>query len=108
MDVHAAVVRSFDDPPRYEPFDLPAPSDGDQALVDVLAVGLHPQVRSAASGSHYTSTRKLPMVPGIDGVGRRDNGQLMYSSQTTSLSSRWPPAPSSTPAAASWCPTAPT
>ena len=71
MDVHAAVVRSFGSPPRYEPFDLPAPSGGDQAVVDVLAAGLHPRVRSGASGSHYTSTGKLPMIPGIDGVGRR-------------------------------------
>jgi NADPH:quinone reductase-like Zn-dependent oxidoreductase len=78
MDVHAAVVRSFDQPPRYEAFDLPAPSDGDQALVDVLAVGLHPRVRTGASGSHYTSTGKLPMVPGIDGVGRREDGRLVY------------------------------
>ncbi|MCW2874210.1 hypothetical protein [Actinacidiphila oryziradicis] len=50
MDIHAAVVSSFDNPPRYEPFDLPAPSDGDQALVDVLAAGLHPRVRTGASG----------------------------------------------------------
>jgi NADPH:quinone reductase-like Zn-dependent oxidoreductase len=78
MDVHAAVVRSFANPPRYESFDLPAPSDGDQALVEVLAVGLHPRVRTGASGSHYTSTGKLPMVPGIDGVGRREDGQTVY------------------------------
>ncbi|MFF0016324.1 hypothetical protein [Streptomyces sp. NPDC005374] len=78
MDVHAAVVSSFDTLPRYEPFDLPAPSDEDQALVDVLAVGLHPRVRTGASGSHYTSTGKLPMVPGVDGVGRREDGRLVY------------------------------
>jgi len=78
MDVHAAVVRSFNNPPRYEPFDLPALSDSDQALVDVLAVGLHPRVRTGASGSHYTSTGRLPMVPGIDGVGRRVDGKLVY------------------------------
>jgi NADPH:quinone reductase-like Zn-dependent oxidoreductase len=78
MDIHAAVVRSFDHPPRYEPFDLPAPAGRDQALVDVLAVGLHPRVRSGASGSHYTSTGTLPMVPGIDGVGRRDDGRMVY------------------------------
>jgi len=78
MKVDAAVVRSFENPPRYEPFDLPAPADDDQALVDVVAVGLHPRVRSGASGSHYTSTGKLPMVPGIDGVGRREDGQLVY------------------------------
>jgi len=78
MDVHAAVVRSFGHPPRYEPFDLPPPSGGDQALVDVLAVGLHPRVRTGAAGSHYTSTGTLPMVPGIDGVGRREDGRLVY------------------------------
>jgi NADPH:quinone reductase-like Zn-dependent oxidoreductase len=78
MDIHAAVVRSFDAPPRYESFDLPAPVDEDQALVDVLATGLHPRVRSGASGSHYTSTGSLPMVPGIDGVGRREDGRIVY------------------------------
>ncbi|MFJ9243540.1 zinc-binding dehydrogenase [Streptomyces sp. NPDC101776] len=78
MDVHAAVVHSFDAPPRYEPFDLPAPTDEDQELIDVLAVGLHPRVRTGASGSHYTSTGKLPMVPGVDGVGRREDGRLVY------------------------------
>jgi NADPH:quinone reductase-like Zn-dependent oxidoreductase len=54
------------------------PSDPHHALVDVLAVGLHPRVRSGASGSHYTSTGRLPMVPGIDGVGRRDDGRMVY------------------------------
>src|SRR4051812_1367607 len=79
MDVHAAVVHSFDQPPRYEPFDLPAASGIDQALVDVLAVGLHPRVRTGASGSHYTSTGRLPMVPGIDGGGRPgDGGQVFF------------------------------
>jgi len=78
MDIHAAVVRSFDSPPSYEPFDLPAPADSDQAVVDVLAVGLHPRVRTGASGRHYTSTGTLPMVPGVDGVGRRDDGRMVY------------------------------
>ncbi len=78
MDIHAAVVRSFDQPPRYEAFDLPPPADEDQAVVDVLAVGLHPRVRTGASGGHYTSTGKLPMVPGVDGVGRRADGRLVY------------------------------
>ncbi|SNY37325.1 quinone oxidoreductase family protein [Paractinoplanes atraurantiacus] len=78
MEIQAAVVRSFDRPPRYEPYELPAPSDEDQAVVDVVAVGLHPRVRSGASGSHYTSTGKLPMIPGVDGVGRLADGRLIY------------------------------
>jgi NADPH:quinone reductase-like Zn-dependent oxidoreductase len=78
VNTHAAVVDSFDDPPRYQPFDLPDPTDPDHALVDVLAVGLHPRVRTGASGNHYTSTGKLPMIPGVDGVGRLDDGRLVY------------------------------
>jgi NADPH:quinone reductase-like Zn-dependent oxidoreductase len=46
--------------------------------VDVLAVGLHPRVRTGASGRHYTSTGTLPMIPGIDAVGRRADGRLVY------------------------------
>jgi NADPH:quinone reductase-like Zn-dependent oxidoreductase len=75
--MNAAVVRSFDHPPRYERFDVPRVND-DQMLVDVLAVGLHPRVRSGAAGTHYTSTGSLPMIPGIDGVGRRPDGKRIY------------------------------
>src|SRR5262249_39032853 len=64
--MHAAVVTAFGEPPRYQEFDVPAPGDG-VALVDVLAVGLHPRTRSGAAGAHYTSTGTLPMIPGIDG-----------------------------------------
>jgi NADPH:quinone reductase-like Zn-dependent oxidoreductase len=47
-------------------------------VVDVLAVGLHPRVRSGAAGRHYTSTGSLPMIPGVDGVGRLADGSLVY------------------------------
>jgi NADPH:quinone reductase-like Zn-dependent oxidoreductase len=78
MRMRAAVVRSFDRPPRYETYDTPVPGGPDERLVDVLAVGLHPRVRSGASGRHYTSTGALPMIPGIDGVGRLPDGQRVY------------------------------
>ena len=74
----AAVVRSFDAPPRYEEFADPAPRGRDELLVDVLAVGLHPRVRSQADGSHYTSTGALPLIPGVDGVGRGADGIVRY------------------------------
>jgi NADPH:quinone reductase-like Zn-dependent oxidoreductase len=47
-------------------------------LLEVLAVGLHPRVRSQADGSHYTSTGRLPLIPGVDGVGRGADGKLRY------------------------------
>ena len=78
MSMRAAVVRSFDHPPRYESYDSPESGRADEALVDVLAVGLHPRVRTGASGRHYTSTGVLPMIPGIDGVGRMSDGQRVY------------------------------
>jgi NADPH:quinone reductase-like Zn-dependent oxidoreductase len=78
LPMHAAVVRSFDLPPRYEMFQTPEPSGEHEIAVDVLAVGLHPRVRSGASGSHYTSTDALPLIPGVDGVGRSEDGQLLY------------------------------
>jgi len=74
----AAVVSSFDSPPRYQEFPAPVPAGGHEMLVDVLAAGLHPRVRSQANGSHYTSTDELPLVPGIDGVGRGPDGRLRY------------------------------
>ncbi len=76
--MHAAVVTSFDAPPRYLEFPTPVPKGEDEILVDVLAAGLHPRVRSQANGSHYTSTDELPLVPGIDGVGRGQDGVLRY------------------------------
>jgi NADPH:quinone reductase-like Zn-dependent oxidoreductase len=76
--MHAAVVTSFDEPPHYQEFDIPTPSDEDQELVDVLAVGLHPRVRTDAAGRHYTSTGDLPMIPGVDGVGRLADGRRVY------------------------------
>ena len=78
VEMNAAVVTSFDEPPHYQRFPVPEPGSPDELLVDVLAVGLHPRVRAGASGSHYTSSGTLPMIPGIDGVGRRPDGRLVY------------------------------
>jgi NADPH:quinone reductase-like Zn-dependent oxidoreductase len=76
--MNAAVVTSFDEPPHYLQFEVPQPRNADETLVDVLAVGLHPRVRSGAAGNHYTSSGALPMIPGIDGVGLRADGKRIY------------------------------
>src|SRR5271168_1279985 len=76
--MRAAVVTSFDAPPRYLEHDEPVARDHDELVIDVIAAGLHPRVRSQADGSHYTSTGELPLVPGIDGVGRGADGLLRY------------------------------
>jgi len=76
--MRAAVVTSFGTPPTCQDFPAPTPQGADEVLVDVIASGLHPRVRSQADGSHYTSTGDLPLVPGIDGVGRAPDGSLRY------------------------------
>jgi NADPH:quinone reductase-like Zn-dependent oxidoreductase len=78
MKMNAAVVTSFGEPPGYREFDVPQPQSADQILVDVLAAGLHPRVRSGAAGTHYSSTGTLPMIPGVDAVGQRADGTRIY------------------------------
>jgi NADPH:quinone reductase-like Zn-dependent oxidoreductase len=74
----AAVVHDFAQPPHYE--DVPEPVAGGEGevVVQVLAAGLHPRVRSQAGGSHYTSTGELPLIPGIDAVVRDPKGAIRY------------------------------
>ena len=76
--MYAAVVTSFDKPPAYRAIPSPVPQTDDELVVDVVASGLHRRVRSQADGSHYTSSGELPLVPGIDGVGRASDGTLRY------------------------------
>jgi NADPH:quinone reductase-like Zn-dependent oxidoreductase len=76
--MRAAVVDSFRTPPTCQEIAAPVPGGPDEVLVEVIAVGLHPRVRSQADGSHYTSSGELPLVPGIDGVGRTADGVLRY------------------------------
>jgi NADPH:quinone reductase-like Zn-dependent oxidoreductase len=75
--MQAAVVTAFDAPPRYTTFADPVAGEGEK-LVTVTAVGLHPIVKSLASGTHYGSTGELPFMPGLDGVGRLEDGSRVF------------------------------
>ncbi len=74
----AAVVHDFSRPPRCEGVRDPVVTGGGDVVVEVLAAGLHPRVRSQASGIHYTSTGALPFIPGIDAVVRDPKGAIRY------------------------------
>ena len=95
----AAVVSSFGAAPRYAEFPAPAPAGDHDMILDVIAAGLHPRVRSQADGSHYTSTGELPLVPGVDGLGAARTGCCATHLRTRAWA-LWPSRPSSTPAAA--------
>ena len=73
----AAIVREAGAPPVYGEFEEPTPRAG-EARVAVTASALSNLTRSRASGAHYSSAGRLPFVPGVDGVGRLDDGQRVY------------------------------
>ena len=75
--MNAAVVRSYDATPSYTTFDEPVAGEG-EVLVTVTAAGLHPIVKSLANRTHYGSTGILPFVPGVDGVGRLEDGTRIF------------------------------
>jgi NADPH2:quinone reductase len=75
--MNAAVVESAGSVPQYKSFEEPVPQPG-ESVVRVLAAGLHPIVRSRAKGAHYTSSGQFPLVPGIDGVGRLEDGRRVF------------------------------
>ena len=75
--MNAAVVQAFDAPPRYATFADPVPQPG-EALVKITAAGLHPIVKALANGTHYGSTGELPFIPGVDGVGKLEDGTRVF------------------------------
>lgn len=73
----AAVVEAAGQVPVYADFADPVP-DKDELRVRVAATALSHLAIGRASGSHYSSEARFPFVPGIDGVGRLENGQRVY------------------------------
>jgi NADPH:quinone reductase-like Zn-dependent oxidoreductase len=72
----AAIVSHAGAIPRYGEFAGPQADEGYE-LVDLVAAGLHPVVRSLAAGGHYGSTGAWPMIPGVDAVARSASGELI-------------------------------
>src|SRR5262245_51992750 len=73
----AAVLRTLGQPPRFEEFPDPKPSEG-EVIVHVKAASLKNIDKMMASGSHYESHRELPVVCGLDGVGHLDDGTRVF------------------------------
>jgi len=73
----AAVLHTLCKPPRCEEFPEPVAGDG-EVIVHVHAAALKPVDKQLARGTHYASTRTLPCICGIDGVGHLDDGQRVY------------------------------
>src|SRR5882762_2156734 len=74
----AAVVKQWGPTPVYT--DHPEPDASDGAVVAAVeASALSNLSRGIASGKHYSSKGiQLPMIPGVDGVVRFDDGRRAY------------------------------
>lgn len=72
----AAIIRGAGQAPVYGEISEPVVGAGEVA-VQVTAAALSHVTRSRAAGTHY-SADGTATVPGIDGVGRLENGQRVY------------------------------
>lgn len=79
--MRAALVRAPGATPQYDEFPDPATSATTEVL-DLVAAGLHPVVRSLMSGRHYGSDNSWPAIPGVDAVARTADGALVYTGGT--------------------------
>ncbi len=73
----AAIVWEAGRTPIYGDFMEPTPGDG-ELRITVTASALSQLSRGRASGTHYSSSGKLPFIAGVDGVGRLANGRRVY------------------------------
>jgi NADPH:quinone reductase-like Zn-dependent oxidoreductase len=73
----AAIVRGPKQTPVYGDFADPTPAP-DESRIRVAAAALSPLVRGRASGAHYSASHQFPFVPGVDGVGRLEDGRRVY------------------------------
>jgi NADPH:quinone reductase-like Zn-dependent oxidoreductase len=73
----AAVVNTPGELPKFQEFDEPTVQEG-EVLVHVRAAGIHPVVKSIASGAHYSANGSGAMIPGVDGVGTLEDGTRVY------------------------------
>jgi NADPH:quinone reductase-like Zn-dependent oxidoreductase len=73
----AAIIRGPDATPEYGEFPEPQAAEGHE-LVELVATGIHPFVRSVAAGRHYGSTGTWPLIPGVDAVARMAGGDLIF------------------------------
>lgn len=81
---HTAVVTTWGAPPKYQPLDLPPPTET-QVRIRVLFAGLPNLVRSRAAGQHYSVAHTTPPhIPGVDGVGTLvPSDELVYFTSLT-------------------------
>lgn len=83
----AAVLKELGTAPVYEEVKEPEIL-ADEVLMHVKAVAIKTIDKIIASGTHYASYKKVPVVVGMDGVGVLENGTLIYTQSKESLAEK--------------------
>nr|WP_245610283.1 zinc-binding alcohol dehydrogenase family protein [Yersinia kristensenii] len=73
----AAIVQTLGKPPVLGQFAEPTPIAG-ETVVNVIAAGIKQLDRAIVRGTHYSSPKILPIVPGTDGIGSLSDGSRVY------------------------------
>ncbi|MET8148306.1 zinc-binding alcohol dehydrogenase family protein [Actinoplanes sp. NPDC049668] len=75
--MRAALLHKCGAAPAIDERPTPVPGD-DEILVRVTAASITPLDRLCASGTSYFGTPATPYVPGVQGVGLRDDGTAVW------------------------------
>ncbi|QUY47778.1 zinc-binding alcohol dehydrogenase family protein [Serratia plymuthica] len=73
----AAIVKALGQPPVFGSIEEPQAQAG-EVLIEVTLAGIKQLDRAMVAGTHYSSPKTLPIVPGTDGVGYTPDGQRVY------------------------------
>jgi NADPH2:quinone reductase len=75
--VRAALIRELGSLPELGEVPDPSP-EGDGKVVEILATPLNPIDIAVGAGRFYGGRPPLPYVPGCEGVGRTESGELVW------------------------------
>ncbi len=81
----AAVLKEIGSTPVYAEFPDPVAGNDQQVVVHVIASSIKQLDLLKAAGKHYTHYTSLPVVVGMDGVARLENGQRIYAMGITGM-----------------------
>ena len=76
----AAIINAFGEVPGYGDFSDPVATGSEETLVHIKASVLENFDKLTVSGKHYSSLKlfpQFPAVPGTDGIGLTEDGQLV-------------------------------
>lgn len=73
----AVIAKELNQYPIVDEFELPQKLEN-ESVVSVEYAAIKQLDKAIVKGTHYSSPKQLPIVPGTDGVGLLENGERVY------------------------------